>query len=57
MKIMAILFTILFNLKVEFACIDNEIDARFNNIEDAKEYKEYFKDHHSYNIQPIITLK
>lgn len=54
---MAILFTILFNLKVEFACIDNEIDARFNNIEDAKEYKEYFKDHHSYNIQPIITLK
>lgn len=54
---MSLLFTILFNLKIEFVCIDNEIDAKFNNIEDAKKYKEYFKEHHSYIIQPILTLK
>lgn len=53
---MAILFTILLNLNVYYACEDNGIDAIFPNRETAEDYVAYFKDHHSYKIRAILVF-
>lgn len=51
-----LIYSLSQNIEVNYACKDQHIDATFNNIEDAKQYVEYFKPHHHYEIIPIFKF-
>jgi len=58
MTTLAILvFSLSKNIEIKYACIDQHIDAKFKNYYEAKQYVEYFKPHHHYEIVPILTYE
>ncbi len=52
-----ILSIVLNNIEINYACVDQHIDAKFRTYEEAKKYVEYYKPHHSYAIIPFATFK
>ena len=52
-----ILSIILNNIEVNYACRDQHIDATFNTYDEAKNYVEYFKPHHNYEIIAFFKFK
>jgi len=55
---MIIIFSIfLSNLEINYACIDQHVDAKFKTYKEAYSYAEYFKPHHHYKIIPYIDKK
>jgi hypothetical protein len=45
------------NFNINYACVDQNIDATFSNYNNALEYAIYFKPHHNYIIIPFFTFK
>lgn len=51
-----ILSIVLNNIEINYACVDQHIDAKFRTYEEAIEYAEYYKPHHNYQIIPFPTF-
>jgi hypothetical protein len=61
-----ILSIVLNNIEINYACVDQHIDAKFRTYEEdakfrtyeeANKYVEYYKPHHNYAIIPFATFK
>ena len=56
-SLVILIYSLSQNIEIKYACIDQHIDAKFKNYDEAKQYVEYFKPHHHYEIIPIITYE
>jgi|TARA_B100001094_G_C18051109_1_gene730060 hypothetical protein len=52
-----ILSIVLNTIEINYACVDQHIDAKFKTYKEANKYAEYYKPHHSYVIIPFVTFK
>ena len=56
-NILLLVYQLTQSVEINYACIDQHIDAKFKNYDEAKQYVEYFKPHHHYEIVPILTYE
>jgi|TARA_B100000085_G_C18241557_1_gene390145 hypothetical protein len=57
MKIISLITFLVNNSEIQYVCIDQHVDATFNNVIEAQQYADYYKPHHNYKVYPIITFK
>lgn len=51
-----ILAIVLNSIEINYACIDQHVDAKFRTYEEALKYAEYYKPHHNYQIIAFPTF-
>ena len=44
-------------VEINYACVQQNVDATFEQYEDAISYRNRFRPHHEYEIVPILTFK
>jgi len=52
-----ILAILLNNIEINYACVDQHIDAKFPTYQQAYKYSEYYKPYHNYQIIAFPTFK
>ena len=57
MNFLLLIYQLAQGVEINYACIDQHIDAKFKNYEEAKQYADYFKPHNHYEIVPFLTYE
>ena len=55
-QLLIVLFQLANNVEINYACIDQHVDATFKTVEEANAYADYFKPHHHYQVIPFIKF-
>jgi len=56
-NILLLVYQLIQNVEINYACKDQHIDAKFKTYNEAVQYVEYFKPHHHYEIIPFIAYE
>ena len=57
MNLLLLIYHLTKSVEINYACVDQHIDATFKDYEEAKQYADYFKPHHHYEIVPVLTYE
>ena len=55
-QLLIVIFQLANNVEINYACIDQHVDATFKTAEEANAYADYFKPHHHYQVIPFIKF-
>jgi len=55
-QLLIVLSQLVNNAEINYACVDQHVDATFETLQEANAYVDYFKPHHHYQIIPFVKL-
>ena len=57
MNLLLLIYYLTQSVEINYACVQQNVDATFEQYEDAISYRNRFRPHHEYEIVPYLTFK
>lgn len=57
MNLLLLIYHLTQSVEINYACVQQNVDATFEQYEDAISYRNRFRPHHEYEIIPYLTFK
>jgi len=57
MNLLLLIYHLAKSVEINYACVQQHVDATFVHYEDAIEYRNRFRPHHEYEIVPFVVYK
>jgi len=56
-NLLMLMYQLVQGVEINYACVQQHVDATFTHYEDAISYRDSFRPHHEYEIVPFIKFK